>query len=154
MNRLVTQIVLAVVLVLGSTLAVQPSAMAEKPPIFAPGGVAIRGFDPVGYFAEGKPIKGSAEFALRWRGATWHFASAANRDLFKASPEKYAPQYGGYCAFGVAQGHIPESDPDLWRIVDGKLYLNLNSKAQELWNRDIPGQIRSADQNWPAVLGK
>lgn len=135
-------------------LSFASGSFAEKPAIFAPDGIAIRGYDAVTYFTEGKPVRGVPEYAAQWKGATWYFASAANRDAFRAVPEKYVPQYGGYCAYGIAQGVAPESDPTLWRIVDGKLYLNINARVQERWVRDIPGYVRAADQNWPNVLKK
>ncbi len=130
------------------------AALAEKPPIFAADGLAIRGYDPVAYFTEGKPVAGDPRFTHEWRGAKWRFATAANRDAFKADPAKYAPQYGGYCAFGTAQGYAVPTDPHAWRIVDGKLYLNYNIQVRERWQSDIPGFITRADENWPAVLKK
>ena len=134
--------------------ALAGAAWAEKPAIFAIDGVALRGYDPVAYFTESKPVKGDSAFSVRWKGATWHFASAANRDAFKAAPEKYAPQYGGYCAFGTAQGYAVQTEPDAWKIVDGKLYLNYNRSVRTRWEQDIPGFIDAADKNWPNVLKK
>jgi hypothetical protein len=84
--------------------------------------------------------------------AKWYFASAANRDLFKVDPEKYAPQYGGYCAYAVPQGQTADIDPNAWKIVDGKLYLNYDPEIQKKWLQDIPGYTRKADVNWPAVV--
>jgi len=127
------------------------AALAEKPEIFSDRAGAIRGYDPVAYFTEGKPVKGKAEFSHPWKGATWRFASAANRDRFAAAPEKYAPQYGGYCAYGVASGYAVKTEPDAWSVVDGKLYLNYDRSVQASWVKDIPGYIRKADANWPAV---
>ena len=115
-------------------------------------GTAIDGTDPVAYFTEGKPVEGSSDFAHEWNGAKWLFATAENRDLFAADPEKYAPQYGGYCAWAVAQGYTASTDPEAWRIVDGKLYLNYNKDVQSKWEADIPGHIADADGNWPTVL--
>ncbi|MYG52779.1 MAG: YHS domain-containing protein [Rhodospirillaceae bacterium] len=127
-------------------------ATAAKPEIFAPGGKAIRGYDPVAYFTEGKPVAGKAEFTHKWKGATWYFSSAANRDRFRSDPERWAPQYGGYCAYGVAQGYAVKIEVDQWSVVDGKLYLNYDRSVQRTWKRDIPGYIRKADGNWPGVL--
>jgi YHS domain-containing protein len=127
-------------------------ALAQKADVYADRGGAIRGYDPVGYFTAGRPVKGSSQFSHQWRGATWHFASAENRDRFAAAPEKFAPQYGGYCAYGVAQGYAVSIDPAAWTIVDGKLYLNYSLSVRENWNKDIPGYIRKADANWPGVL--
>jgi YHS domain-containing protein len=128
------------------------AALAEKPAVFADREGAIRGYDPVAYFDKKGPVKGSKQFSHQWNGATWHFTSAENRDKFAAAPEKYAPQYGGYCAYGVAQGYAPEIDPAAWSVVDGKLFLNLSLGVRERWNKDIPGYIKKADANWPAVL--
>jgi YHS domain-containing protein len=116
-------------------------------------GVAIKGYDPVAYFTEGRPVKGKTEFQFEWQGAKWRFASAEHRDLFKADPGKYAPQYGGYCAYAVSQGKTADIDPGAWNIVDGKLYLNLSTDVQKIWSSDIPGYINKADRNWPHILG-
>jgi YHS domain-containing protein len=128
------------------------SAAAQKPEIFADRAGAIRGYDPVAYFTEARPVKGSEKFVHAWKGATWRFSSAENRERFAAAPEKYAPQYGGYCAYGVAQNYAVSIDPQAWSIVDGKLYLNYSRSVRETWNKDIPGYIHKADANWPAVL--
>src|SRR5688572_6266590 len=119
-------------------LSITP-ALAQKADVYADRGGAIRGYDPVGYFTAGRPVKGSPQFSHQWRGATWHFASAENRDRFAAAPEKFAPQYGGYCAYGVAQGYAVSIDPAAWTIVDGKLYLNYSLSVRENWNKDVPG---------------
>jgi YHS domain-containing protein len=115
------------------------------------GDVAIEGTDPVAYFAEGKPVEGSSEFEHEWMGATWRFASAEHRDQFAAEPEKYAPQYGGYCAWAVAQGYTAKIDPAALTIVDGKLYLNYSPAVQSQWQSDVPGNVAKADANWPAI---
>ena len=116
-------------------------------------GVAIKGYDPVAYHKGGEPVKGSSKFELDWMDARWRFASAEHRDLFKSDPEKYAPQYGGYCAWAVSQGTTAGVDPKkAWRIVEGKLYLNYNVDIQKKWAKDIPGNIKKADANWPGVL--
>ncbi len=125
-----------------------------KPAVFAQDGVAIRGYDPVAYFTAGQPTPGNSEFTHDWQGATWQFSSAENRDLFSGDPEQYAPQYGGYCAWAVKEGTTAPIDPQAWKIVDGKLYLNLNPSIQKRWQKDIPGHIAKADQNWPDVLKK
>jgi YHS domain-containing protein len=130
------------------------AALAQKAPIYSDASGAIRGYDPVAYFTQGRPVKGSKEFTHRWNGAEWRFASAENRARFAAAPEKYAPQYGGYCAFGVAGGYAVKIEPDAWSVVDGKLYLNYDRSVQASWKKDVPGYIRKADANWPAVLAK
>lgn len=116
------------------------------------GGVAIEGYDAVAYHTAGKPTEGKKEFEHAWKGAVWRFASAENRDLFAADPEKYAPQYGGYCAYAVAQGSTAGIDPEAWTLVDGKLYLNYNRKVQKEWESKRDDYIRRADENWPDVL--
>jgi YHS domain-containing protein len=142
------------VLVFAAAVLFAHAAAAGKPFVFADQNGAIRGYDPVAYFTHGAPAKGSKEFRHEWRGATWHFASSANRDRFAADPQRYAPQYGGYCAYGVALGSAPPIDPAAWSIVDGKLYLNYNLPTRATWEKDIPGYIRKADANWPGVLKK
>ena len=118
-------------------------------------GLAIKGYDPVAYHMIKKPVEGSSQYELKWKDATWRFASEEHRDLFKASPENYAPRYGGYCAWAVAQGYTASVDPEnAWSIVEGKLYLNYDTGIKERWEKDIPGNIEKADANWPEVLEK
>jgi YHS domain-containing protein len=117
-------------------------------------GLALKGYDPVAYFTEGKPVRGTPEFTATHEGATYRFASAANRDAFAAAPAKYAPQYGGYCAFGMASGYKAPIEPDAWTVVDGKLYLNYNQSVRSRWSTDVPGYVRKADANWPTVRSK
>lgn len=117
-------------------------------------GLAIRGYDPVAYFTVGKPTKGNVSFSASHKGATYHFASAANRDAFVKEPEKYAPQFGGFCAMGTALERKFDGDPNLWRIVDGKLFLNVAEPAHKRWQSDIPGYIKQANQNWPKIREK
>ncbi len=119
---------------------------------YAQDGVAIAGADPVAYFTAGDYVPGDAAYTYDWNGATWQFASAENQALFAADPEKYAPQYGGFCAWAVSQGYTAPIDPTAWKIVDGKLYLNYDKKIQAKWEKDIPGNITKADGNWPGVL--
>ncbi|MBT6973930.1 MAG: YHS domain protein [Rhodospirillaceae bacterium] len=115
-------------------------------------GQAIGGYDPVAYFTAGKPVEGNGDFTAKWKGADWRFATAANRDLFIAMPEKYAPKYGGYCAYAVAQNSTAKIDPTAWAIVDGKLYLNYSHAIQKPWTADRAAYIAAADRNWPSVL--
>ncbi|MBW4623577.1 MAG: hypothetical protein KME17_29985 [Cyanosarcina radialis HA8281-LM2] len=114
-------------------------------------GIAIDGTDPVAYFQEQRPVAGNPKFSHTWKNATWYFANAANRDLFSANPERYAPQYGGYCAYAVANGYAASTVPDAWSIVDGKLYLNFSLGVRDRWERDIPGNVAKGNQNWPAA---
>lgn len=115
-------------------------------------GKAIKGYDPVAYFKQSKPVKGDSDFTHEWNGATWYFDSAENQQAFITNPEKYAPQYGGYCAWAVSQGYTAKIDPDAWRIHEGKLYLNYSPGVQKTWEKNIPGNISSADKNWPSLL--
>lgn len=115
-------------------------------------GYAIRGTDPVAYFVEGKVVPGTSEYESEWNGATWRFANAENLALFVEDPEAYAPQYGGYCAQALSEGNVVSTDPEAWKIVDGKLYLNYSPEVQEQWVQDIEGNIELADDMWPDVL--
>lgn len=115
---------------------------------------AINGYDTVAYFTVGKPVMGNDAFALDWMGAKWKFASQANLDLFKANPEKYAPQYGGYCAYGVAQGYLVKVEPDQFTVRDNKLYLNYDADVQAKWLKDPAGYIKTADTQFPLLLQK
>lgn len=127
---------------------------AAKEPVYTGvfSSLAVSGYDPVAYFVEGRPVEGRKAFEFEWNGATWRFANAENRAAFAADPEKFAPQYGGYCAWAVSQGTTASTEPEVWRIVDGKLYLNYSKSVQSTWVRDIPGNIAKADKNWPGVL--
>ena len=138
------------VLVVGAAGAAQ----AQKAEIFSVNGAAIGGYDPVAYFTENKPVKDSPHYSAEWKGAVWHLQSAANRDAFKAAPEKYAPQYGGYCAFGASEGYAVKTEPDAWSIVGGKLYLNYNTTVRGKWSENKDDRIRRADRNWPEILKK
>ncbi|MCG6856441.1 MAG: YHS domain-containing protein [Salaquimonas sp.] len=115
-------------------------------------GVAINGYDPVAYFTEDKPVAGSEAITASWKGATWRFASEANKAAFVENPEKYAPQYGGYCAYAVAQGATASTVPEAFTVVNDKLYLNFSSGVRQLWRKDTAGNISKADTNWPKVL--
>ena len=115
-------------------------------------GHAIRGYDPVAYFKEGKPVEGDSDFQYEWKDAKWYFASQENLDMFVQSPESYAPQYGGYCAWAVSQGYTASIDPEAWTIHEGKLYLNYSKGVQKQWLQDVPGNIIKGDKNWPELL--
>ncbi len=116
--------------------------------------VAVKGHDVVAYFTAGSPTSGKAEFAAKHEGAVYHFSSAANRDAFKANPAKYAPQFGGFCAMGVALDKKLDGDPTAWKIVDDKLYLNVNKDVQKKWAEDIPGNLVKAGSAWPLIKAK
>ncbi len=124
---------------------------AQKPEVFTTKEGAIRGFDPVSYFTENGARKGKTELSLDYRNATWYFSSAANRELFKANPEKYAPQFGGYCAFGMSRGYKAETQPDAWTIVDGRLFLNYNDDVRKEWNKNQADFISKAFTNWTKI---
>jgi hypothetical protein len=110
--------------------------------------LAIKGYDPVAYFSPGKPMPGSAEITYDWDGARWRFADAAHRELFQGNPDLYAPQYGGYCMLGMAAGNRGDINPEVWAIVDGKLYLTSDQESMDEWRRDQAANIARADQNW------
>ncbi|MGV3510709.1 MAG: YHS domain-containing (seleno)protein [Novosphingobium sp.] len=114
-------------------------------------GIALHGYDPVAYFTAGAPAKGNAKFTATFEGARYHFANAQNLKKFKANPAAYAPQYGGFCAMGVALHKKLDGDPNVWKIVDGKLYLNVNKDVSVAWQRDIPGNLAKADAEWPEI---
>jgi hypothetical protein len=115
---------------------------------------AINGYDTVAYFTLGRAVKGLDTLVVEWMGAKWKFSTHAHLDLFKANPEKYAPQYGGYCAYGVAQGSLVKIEADQFTVRDGKLYLNFDASIQEKWLKDPAGFIREADRKFPALLKK
>lgn len=127
-------------------LTALPAAAVDE--VFQTGEGALRGYDTVAYHTVGAPVKGRAEFSHDWNGATWRFASAANRDAFVADPANYAPQYGGYCSYGASRGYKVGTDPAAFAVVDGRLYLNYNLPVQATWNKDRPGYIAQADRNW------
>ncbi|MBA6257215.1 MULTISPECIES: YHS domain-containing (seleno)protein [unclassified Colwellia] len=115
--------------------------------------LAIKGYDAVSYFTKGEPTKGTDNFTAAYNGAIYQFSSADNRDLFKVEPSKYAPQYGGYCAFGVTMHKKFDTDPMAWHIRGDKLYLNLNKNVQKKWVTDIPSYIKTAQTNWIDIKG-
>ena len=149
MNR---RILLALAVFPPAAFAAAP-AFAGKAEIFTGlvEGVGAGGYDAVSYFT-GTPAQGSKEFSTKWKGAEWRFASAANRDAFTASPEKYAPQYGGYCAFALSKSALAKGEPTAWTVNEGKLYLNYSEAVRANWRTDIPGNVAAADGNWPKVL--
>ncbi len=114
-------------------------------------GIAVEGTDVVAYFTEGRAVPGKPEFSFRWKGAKWIFASAEHRDLFAKSPDKYAPQYGGFCAYAVGNNYTAGIDPHSWAIVNGKLYLNYDSDIKKKWEANRDALIRQAEVNWPLL---
>lgn len=119
--------------------------------VFTTDAGAIRGYDAVSYHTEGAPVLGDAAITHQWNGVTWRFASESNRDLFAADPEKYAPKYGGFCAYGTSRGYKVGTEPDAFTIVNGTLYLNYNLAVQDTWRKDIPVYIERADTNWKTL---
>jgi YHS domain-containing protein len=148
-RRVAAGVALGVVLSAGA-------AQARSPEIYSGilSSTAVGGYDPVAYFKEGKPVAGKSDITWTWKGASWRFASAENREAFRQKPEAYAPAYGGYCAWAVSQGYTAKGDPKYWKIVDGRLYLNYNAGVQKNWEKDIPGHLSRADRNWPKVLDR
>lgn len=148
-------------LILPLLAAVLPSAAPEtadeanvsKGGTLAGPGLAAHGFDAVAYFTDGKAEVGSDSYAVAHAGGTYRFTSKAHLDQFKSDPDKYVPAYGGFCAYGAALGKKFDGDPRYWKIVGGKLYLNLNGDIQAEWSKDIPGNIAKADKNWARIHG-
>lgn len=127
------------------------AATAQAGEIFTTNGVAINGYDPVSYFTDGKPVPGQAGITAEWKGATFRFASQAHRATFVADPGQYAPQYGGFCAYGLARGYKATTEPQAFTIVGGKLFLNYDDEVQQTWRADVAGYVKQADHNWPDV---
>ncbi|HEX3522930.1 MAG TPA: YHS domain-containing (seleno)protein [Stellaceae bacterium] len=144
--RQILAVCLLSLFVTGGALADSPIAVVNTEH-----GLAIKGYDPVSYFTTGKPTPGLAQFSTTYKGATYRFASAENRDRFIAAPEKFVPQYGGYCAYAISLNKIADIDPDEWTIVNDKLYLNNGFLAQSIWSLDKSGNIVRGDHNWPLV---
>ena len=128
------------------------SASAPNVYIESSSQLAIRGTDPVAYFRKGKAVKGRSKYEYEWNGATWRFSKRRNMALFAANPQKYAPQYGGYCAKAMSEGNVVSTDPKAWKIVEGKLYLNYSKEVQQEWVQDIPGNVALADGFYPKAL--
>ena len=130
-------------------IALAYAAIAHAGKIYTKGGNAIDGYDAVAYFTDSKAVKGDSTHSYKWNGATWHFSSAKNLDLFKADPDKYAPQYGGHCAFAMAEaGKLVKANPKKFDVKNSKLYLNYNSGTQKKWEADSAGMIKRGDANY------
>ena len=127
-----------------ATISVQNYAQNQ----YLKNGVAIQGYDPVGYFESNKAIEGNKEITTKYKEATYYFSSENNKTLFLKNPDKYVPQFGGFCAYGVSENHNSPTQPEAFTIVDGKLYLNYNLKVKELWSKDRESRIEKANQNW------
>ena len=138
------RVILSFLFIILTGIGFGSKAAAQSPS----GDVAIRGYDTVAYFRDGKALKGVETYTYRWHNLTWYFLTRENRDLFATSPSKYAPQYDGYCAWAMTEKRKAITDPEVWKIVEGKLYLNCSMEAYEKWSKDIPGNIKKADTNW------
>jgi hypothetical protein len=130
------------------------SSYAQKSEIFAPGGKAIKRYDVVAFFKDAGPVAGSDSLSYQYKDAKWLFANRANLDAFKANPDMYVPQYGGYCAYGTSQGHKASTETNTWTIVDEKLYFNYNMKVKENWSKKREVLIKKADTEWPLIKDK
>ncbi len=144
MRGLLVTAIFAILGLQGAVAGVAPG----QPAVFAERNGAIRGYDPVAYFTVGEAVKGDRAYRHRWRDADWFFASAEHRDLFAADPLKYAPQYGGYCAYAMSKGNYASIDPEAWTIRDGKLYLNYSKSVRKRWLKKPDEYIERADRNW------
>jgi hypothetical protein len=147
---------LALVAVVIATIGVLSGAHAgaAKPEWYLSRGLALSGYDAVAYFTQSKAVKGEARFEIGWNGGRWRFASVENRDRFEAAPARYAPRFGGYCAWAVRNGYTASGDPNAWSVVDGRLYLNYSPSVRRTWEQDKPGNIARGNANWPGVLEK
>jgi len=143
-------------IILAATLVLTATTAFALDPIFTPwtNNLAIRGYDTVAYFDQNQAVQGHKDFSMEWMGATWRFSTAENLARFKSNPEQFAPQYGGYCAWAVANNKTASTDPEQFAVIDGKLYLNYNKKIQQQWLADTTGFIESADKHWPALLNE
>lgn len=149
------QLLIAIALA-ASALAVATPAHADQAPVYTGllSRVAVGGYDPVAYFTDGRPVRGVEQFRITHQGYEYRFANAEHLAAFRANPARYTPQYGGYCAWAVSQGYTAAGNPQNWRIVDGRLYLNYNDEIQQRWEQDLPTRIREANANWPRVLSR
>lgn len=129
------------------------SVLADEGPTYTnKKGIAIKGYDTVAYFTQNAAVAGSDEFKTEWNHATWLFSSQEHKDLFEANPEKYAPQFGGYCAYAVAKDSFAKIDPSQFTVLDGKLYLNFNARINKKWLKNRDQFIIDANENWPGLL--
>ena len=132
-----------------ATIALLSASIASAGPVYTKGGLAIDGYDTVAYFTENKAVKGKSSYTHKWNGATWQFSSAKNQALFEANPERYAPQYGGHCAWAIAEkNYLFKIDPERFDFYGGKLYLNYDKSTQKKWGKDRAGMIKRGDANY------
>jgi len=147
------KIIVIVLSMMFTSFGLVTPAVAESAPVYTAwrNNIAAGGYDTVSFFS-GKPQEGKAEFQTEYKGAVWHFSNETNLTLFKANPEAFAPQYGGYCAWAVANGKLAKGSPKYWHVRDGRLFLNFNARVQKNWNRDREGFIQKADKKWSTIL--
>lgn len=140
-------------LALLTPLGMNAAAHADSPPIYTPlrHDIALKGYDTISYYS-GKPMKGDKRFMTEYKGAEWRFSTQANLDLFRANPEAFIPQYGGYCAWAIAHGKLAKGSPKHWLVEDGRLYLNFNARIQTQWLADKDAFIVKAGDRWPDIL--
>lgn len=143
--------VLALFAVAGATALILPNVGSANGRVFQTKGIAISGYDPVGYFQNGGPVKGDPAYSSSYDGADWHFSSAAHKAMFDGNPEKYVPAYGGFCAYAVSKGATAPTAPEAWTIHNDRLYLNFSTEVREIWRQDIDANIARADANWPGL---
>ena len=145
---------LAATMALGPVRSVHAQPASAKPVLNLKDGLAMAGYDPVSYFTGSKPVKGEATITAQYLGATYRFATVANRDLFTKEPTKYAPQYGGYCGYAASQGHLAPIDPEAYTIMNGRLILQNSKSVLGRWLKDPEGYLKKADENWPKLVEK
>ena len=153
LRRAILGVAAAVMLALPAAMTAALRAADNIPPVYLVKGVAISGYDPVAYFTDKKPVKGNPAIALEHESAKYFFASEEHRELFKREPDKYLPQYGGYCAWAVFHGSTAKTDPTAWTIHDGKLFLNYDKGVKVSWDKNLARHIVKADANWPKIVG-
>ncbi len=158
-RRLILGIAMLAIVIGGVAFMVRtPSVSVTVLPAYntidSPSGAAIKGYDPVAYFVAGAPMIGRRELSVEYGGVRWQFASAENKARFEMEPDKYLPAYGGYCAYGVAQGYLVKIEPEAWAIKDGRLYLNYDAQVQKQWEKDWTGYVETARKSWPLLIKK
>jgi YHS domain-containing protein len=141
----------AAFLVLVVTISLGQSTSASQAHLNVKEGMALKGYDPVAYFTEGKPVTGNTNFTYQWQGAQWLFSTQKNLHAFAADPAKYAPQFGGFCAYGASRGYKADTDPQAFTVVGDKLYLNYNLKVKEEWLKDTARRIQLANAYWETL---
>ncbi|MDB5363520.1 MAG: hypothetical protein JWO51_4817 [Rhodospirillales bacterium] len=151
--------VVGISLAAATPLAIEAATPADPAPtvtshtglVNAPEGIAIKGYDPVAYFTEGRPVPGDPQISAEFDGAVWRFTTGEHRRVFLAHPTRYEPEYGGFCAYGAAQGFKTDIDPAAFSIIGGRLYLNANLDVRTRWRADLLTAIAEADRNWAEV---